>query len=228
MRHNLKIKNDVKRLRSEGKTYSEIKQVLNLQIPKSTISDWCKDVKLPAWYENKVNDINYKNLKKAQKHAAASNLIKREKFLLKISKDNKQNIDKYLKNNSIRKMLLSILYLGEGAKWKSHSGLILGSSNPMIIKMYIKLLNQCYGIDLNHLKCRISYRADQNIEKLQRYWSKMTSIPLKNFYKTKPDPRTIGKKTIKNDYKGVCVIMGGSTKIQLELELISKLIEEGL
>lgn len=228
MRYNLGIKNNIRRLRSKGKTYSEIKQILNLKIPKSTISNWCKSVKLPIWYENKINNLNYKSLKKARKYAILASLAKKEKFFLKISKDNKENTYKYLKNKIIKKMLLSILYLGEGVKWRSHSGLMLGSSDPMIVKMYIKLLKQCYDISPNKLKCRISYRADQNIKSLQKHWSMITSISLKNFYKTKPDPRTIGKKTKKNNYKGVCVIMGGSTQIQLELELISKLIEEGL
>ena len=78
------------------------------------------------------------------------------------------------------------------------------------------------------MKCRICYRADQDIEILEKFWSKSTGIPLGNFYKTKPDARTIGKPTKKLDYKGVCVIMGSTTKVQLELELVAKMIIEGL
>ena len=61
---------------------------------------------------------------------------------------------------------------------------------------------------------------------LQEYWSRAAGIPLENFYKSIPDPRTVGKPTKDGNYKGVCVIMGGSTAIQLELEMIPKLILE--
>jgi len=125
-------------------------------------------------------------------------------------------------------MLLAFLYLGEGSKWSGHSGLMLGSSDNNIIKLYLHLLKKCYSLDAGKLKCRISYRADQNINLLEKYWSKVTGIPIKNFYKTKPDPRTVGKPTKNKDYKGVCVIMGGGTAIQLELEAIPKIILVGV
>ena len=78
------------------------------------------------------------------------------------------------------------------------------------------------------MKCRISYRADQNIKSLQNYWSRLTGISLKNFYKTIPDPRTIGKPTKKKDYKGVCVVTCAGSHIQLELEAIPAIVLRGL
>ena len=74
------------------------------------------------------------------------------------------------------------------------------------------------------LKCRVSYRTDQNINEIEEYWSTITNISRENFYKTKPDPRTKGKKTKKVDYKGVCVLTCAGAKIQLELEEIAKLL----
>ncbi|OGI82361.1 hypothetical protein A3G53_01240 [Candidatus Nomurabacteria bacterium RIFCSPLOWO2_12_FULL_44_11] len=133
-----------------------------------------------------------------------------------------------IKDILVLKMILSVLYLGEGTKWKGHSGMVLGSSDPNIILLYIKLLEICYGINHKKLKCRVSYRADQNLKSLERYWSKITGIPLSNFYKTKFDPRTIGKPTKNKKYRGVCVIMGAGSHIQLELEAIPKLILMGL
>ncbi len=117
-----------------------------------------------------------------------------------------------------------MLHLGEGAKWKSHRGLMLGSSDPDIIRLYIKLLKICYGKKNTDMRCRISYRADQDINELETYWSKITNISRSNFYKTRPDPRTVGKPTKNKDYKGVCVITSSGTDIQLELESIAKII----
>lgn len=227
MIHNISIKEVVKKLRSKGRTYSEISKEIGCIIPKSTLSDWCSNVELPKWYQAKINNLNNKNLSKAQRMAWASNKLKREKLLRELLENNEYLIEK-LKDKDVLKMLLSVLYVAEGSKWKSHHGLMLGNSDPDIIKLYIHLLDLCYGIKPKKLKCRISYRADQNIGFLQRYWSRITHIPIKNFYKTKPDPRTIGRNTRKKDYKGVCVIFCGGTDIQLELEAVPKIILKGL
>ena len=218
------LRKQVRKLRSKGKTYTEIQQVLGVSISKSTLSDWCRDVILPDWYANKIKDINCKSFMKAQTMAWASMKRKRELFLDQVRQEAKHVIEKL--NLESLKIILAMLYLGEGAKWKGHSGLLLGSSDPIIILLYISLLEECYKIKKDRLKCRISYRADQNIHELETYWSNITGISKENFYKTKPDPRTIGKKTKKSDYKGVCVITCAGSHIQLELEEIAKLLLE--
>ncbi len=212
----------VRKFRSGGKTYTEIRQALNLSMPKSTLSNWCQGVILPNWYTAKIRELNRKSFKKAQIMAWASVRRKRELFLDKVWQEATKVIKKLNLENL--KIVLAMLYLGEGAKWKGHSGLLLGSSDPQVILLYISLLEKCYKIKPSQLKCRISYRADQNIRKLEKYWSDITGIPKENFYKTKPDPRTKGKKTKKNDYKGVCVITCAGSHIQLELEEIAKIL----
>lgn len=212
----------VRKLRSKGKTYAEIQRTLRVSLPKSTLSDWCQGVILPNWYTAKIKDINNKSFVKAQRMAWASIKQKRELFLDEV----RQKATKVIKKLDLEnlKIALAMLYLGEGAKWSGHSGLMLGSSDSQTILLYIFLLEKCYKIKRSQLKCRICYRADQNIRKLERYWSRIAGIPKANFYKTKPDPRTVGKKTKKNDYKGVCVIMCAGSHIQLELEEIVKLL----
>jgi len=218
-----KVKEQARSLRSQGKTYSEILKVIKLDIPKSTISGWCSNIELPQWYQNKIDELNKSSLTKAQKMSLVANNAKRERIISEIVKEAKI-ITKSLKDKNMLKVILAILYLGEGSKWKSHRGLSLGSSDPTIIKLYISLLRLCYGISVKSLRCRISYRADQSINDLQKFWSHVTSIHAKNFYKTIPDPRTVGKPTRKKDYKGVCVITCAGTHIQLELQAIPDLV----
>jgi len=216
------IREKARKLRSKGKTYSEIQKALGISMPKSTLSNWCQNVVLPSWYNKKIKELNSKNLTKAQAMAWASIIRKRELHLEEVRKDAIAVLKKF--NQEGLKVALAMLYLGEGAKWKSHPGLMLGSSDPNIILLYISLLKKCYNIKLSQLKCRISYRADQNIGELEKYWSSITKIPKENFYKTKPDPRTKGKKTKKADYRGVCVLTCAGAKIQLELEEVVKLL----
>lgn len=221
------LKEEAKKLRKQGKTYSEIINTLSIKIPKSTMAVWCRNVKLPDLYWKRLDKINKYNHIKARKAAWLANKQKQERFISKLIKDNE--ILKYkTKDRDILRIILAILHLGEGAKWKTHRGLQLGSSEPEIISLYTKLLNLCYGIKPNQLKCRISYRADQDLRSLERFWSKVTNIPLINFYKSKPDPRTIGKITKNKNYKGVCVISCAGTHIQLELEEIPRIILKGL
>ena len=227
MRYSASIILKVRQLRSEGNTYSEIFKKLNIRVPKSTISHWCKDVVLPSWYQSKINELNNLNIKKGQKIAIVANAIKRQKILSRIKSKNRTIFSKKI-DKKFLKLSLAFLYLGEGSKWHSHSGLMLGSSNVDIILLYIKLLHVCYELVPKELHCRISYRADQNITELEKYWSKVTGIPKNNFYKTIPDPRTVSKPTKNKDYKGVCVVMTGHTEIQLELETIPKIILKGL
>lgn len=227
MRHPKLIIEKARGLRVLGKTYSEIQRRFKMKIPKSTLSYWCKKIPLPEWYKRKVQHLNEKNLSKAQKMAWVVNKQKQEKLIHKIRQSNVRLKDK-LSDKDILKMLLSMLHLGEGAKWKSHRGLYLGSSDSRIIKLYLRLLSICYGIRIDQLRARICYRADQNIKNLQKYWTRVTSIPSKHFYKTKPDPRTVGNVTKKKNYKGVCAISCAGTEIQRELEIIPDIILEGL
>ena len=218
----INLSEKVKKLRGQGKTYTEIKSILKVIIPESTLSCWCKNVLLPPEYFNKIKLLNALNREKGREVALEINRQKRDKFLKEVKQEAAATLRKF--NRESLKIALAMLYLGEGAKWKGHSGLLLGSSDPEVVLLYISLLEKCYHIGTDQLKCRISYRADQNIRKLEKYWFNITGIPLKNFYKTKPDPRTKGRRTRKVDYKGVCVITCAGARIQLELEMLIKLL----
>jgi len=69
--------------------------------------------------------------------------------------------------------------------------------------------------------------ADQNIKKLEKFWSQVTKISLSQFYKARIDPRTIGKPSKKPNYKGVCRIDYFSADLFIELMQIPKIIHKG-
>lgn len=216
------LKEKVIKLRKRGKIYSEIQKNLRVTIPESTLSYWCRDVELPKEYQERIKKIILRNAEKGRAIAVVANRVKREKYLKSLANRNR-NLTLLLKNRDVAKIALAMLYLGEGGKWKSHRGLLLGSSDPEIISIYIKLLQKCYNIGSEKMRARILFRADQNLNSLLMFWSRVTGIPKHHFYKTKPDARTIGKKTKKKDYRGVCVITCGGTEIQLELDIIAKM-----
>jgi len=215
-------KNKVISLRKKGKTYSEIKKIIGKDIPKSTLSFWCNGIKLPEYYEIRISDIKKKNLAYAQLMASKSKQKSRENYFSKIEKDNK-NLTVFLKNEKVAKLLLATLYLAEGGK-KTKGSVMFGNSDPGIIKLFLNLLHFVYPVDDSKFRCTVQCRADQDINKLEIFWQKITNVPVNQFYKTRIDSRSIGKRTMKVDYKGVCKIDYFSADIFYNLMIIGKLI----
>ncbi|KKW42667.1 MAG: hypothetical protein UY92_C0004G0003 [Candidatus Magasanikbacteria bacterium GW2011_GWA2_56_11] len=220
-RQNLKAK--ALQLRSEGKTFTEITQKLGVSLPRSTLSYWCSGVCLSSRGEERIGQLIRKQLKKARIRSVEVRR-QRQRETVAMLFTNNLHLGKILADRDVAKIALAMLYLGEGSKWRSHRGLMLGSSDPNIITLYIALLKHCYGIPRRALRARVSYRADQDIRALERFWSKVTGIASANFYKTKPDPRTRATTTALKDYKGVCAVSCAGTKIQLELEQIAQVL----
>ena len=132
-----------------------------------------------------------------------------------------------LKNKDIAKVVLSILYLCEGSKSLERGSVMFGNSDPFIINLFLYLLRRCYNIYERKFRCTLQGRADQDVKKLEKFWSKITNIPLSQFYKARIDSRTIGKKSKNLNYKGVCRIDYFSAEIAIELMQISKIIHKG-
>ena len=220
------IKEKVIKLRKQGKTYPEIQEKLKMTIPKSTLSYWCKSIPLSNQYIKKIKKLSSKNLKKAQRLALLANRLKREEYLKGINNRNK-HLAVSLKNRDIAKIALAILYLGEGSKDLKRGSLVFGNSDPFIVSLFMHLLRYCYDIDENKFRCTLQCRADQNIKKLEKFWSRTTKISLGRFYKARIDSRTIGKPSKKLDYKGVCRIDYFSAEILTELLQIPEIIFKG-
>jgi hypothetical protein len=178
----LSIVESAKKLRREGNTYSDIQKILDSDFHKSTLSLWFKDIKLNLDEQSRLKQNIDKKLKIAQEKFVANSKIRRIKYFGLLKKRNAHLLP--LINSDIQKLLLSILYLGEGAKTKSTQNLSLASSNPKIIELYLSLLKTCFILDNSKFRIRIQCRSDQNIEKLEDYWKNITKISSKQFYPT--------------------------------------------
>lgn len=217
------LRNKVINERKDGKTYGEIRAILKIRIPKSTLSYWCKGVNLPAEYQNRIKKIVKQSGQKGRLIAVAVNKAKREKYLAALWDKNKHLAAK-LKDKDTARIALAMLYMGEGAKHRK-GALLLGNSNPYIIKAFLSLLRHCFRFEENRFRCTLQCRADQNVKKLELFWSKVTQIPLTRFYKARIDPRTVGKPTKKKDYLGVCRIELFSADVYNEICSIIKILE---
>lgn len=220
------LKPRVINLRQIGKTYGEIRKILGENIPKSTLSLWCEGLPLLPEYKQRIKNAILVNSEKGRKIALIVNQVKREKYIKSV-KNRVIHLGCRLRDKDNAKIALAMLFLGEGNK-KPRGSLIFGNSDPAVIKLFVYLLRYCYDIDERKFRCTLQCRADQNIKKLEKFWSQITKIPLSQFYKARIDPRTIGKPSKKPDYKGVCRIDYFSGDIFMELTQIIGVIVKGL
>ncbi|KKU35227.1 MAG: hypothetical protein UX85_C0003G0154 [Candidatus Beckwithbacteria bacterium GW2011_GWB1_47_15] len=226
MRWDKVIVHKARKLRTGGRTYSEINAQLGVNVPKSTYNFWFKDLILPESYYKRIEKLNKKNFSKAIR---AAQKINREKLMARIDRlrgKNKHLVGRIDKQTG--KLLLAMLYLCEGNKYPSHQALRFGSSHPAMLRLFIALLRSCFRLDENKIRGELQCRADQDTRKLQKFWSKVTGISLSRFYPARIDKRTINKPTKKRDYKGVFVVNYFDVEVQLELQLLGEYLgEEG-
>ena len=97
----------------------------------------------------------------------------------------------------------------------------MGNSDPLILKFFLKIMTKIYKIDIQKIRFDLHIRADQNPEKLNKYWAKELEAPLNRFGAASIDKRTMGKSSYP-DYKGVCVITCGNIAIQRKLVYIGR------
>ncbi len=146
-------------------------------------------------YHKKVKKLNKEHLHRVRSLAIRHNQQIRQTLLDEIDGRANQVIGAAGSLESL-KLALAMLYLGEGSKWKSHRGLSLGNSNPEIVSLYVHLLKECYGINIDSLRARVQCRADQDTGMLEKYWSELLGISRNQFYKSGIDKRTQGKPRI--------------------------------
>ncbi len=222
----LKIKEKAIELRQSGKTYSEISNILDEKVPKGTLSGWFKDIKLTP-KQFKILKHNVSNKIKISQQAGQKVLREKRRLKLGVILSKSQSAVGTL-DIKTQKIILSILYLGEGAKFRTTRDLRLSNSDPRIIQLYLRLLRNCYQIDNSKMRARIQIRFDQDHGKLEKFWKKTIGVSKLKFYPTYVDKRTEGKPTKKRGYMGVCTIEYFDTSIQLELEMLSQLITENI
>jgi len=217
------IKNKAREFRSQGKTSQEINDDLNLAVPKSTMSYWFRDIVLSPESKlvlsRKINDkLNF-----ARSMAVKTKKHKRNEYLKLLDSKNLP-ISGKVDDIDSAKIALAMLCLGEASKSTSKSGFYLGSSDRKIIILFIKLLRHCFSIDSSKFRFTVQCRADQDANKLEKYWREVVGVANGQFYKTRFDPRSIGKPTLNKEYMGVLRVDYIDKKLQFELESLAKML----
>lgn len=209
-------------LRKKGLSIKDINK--RLGIPLSTLSGWLRKVELTK--EQKV--ILDGKWRQALVNARTKAVMwHNEQKRLRLEQAEKQAVDVLSKidinNVNILDLTLSLLYLGEGSKKSGATS--MGNSDPQILKFFITILKNNYGIREENIKCELHLRVDQNPDEMREYWSRELNLPIMNFSKASLDKRTKGRPTYPY-YKGVCIVRCGNVAIQRKLVYLSRVFCE--
>jgi hypothetical protein len=215
-----KIMGKAIKLRESGHSLSEISHIIG--ISKNTAYHWVSSIELTPFQKARLRKkeiaCGKKGLRKAHKIKQAKKL-KWEQALISRTEQYGSMVNK---KSAFAKLICGILYLCEGAKYPSSKQMLFGSTDPRMIKTFLCLLRNNFPIDEKRIRCRIMHRCDQDGKQLNKYWSNITRIPLRQFYKHYKDKRTKGSATTKPNYKGICAVQYNSVDLQYELQLIGE------
>lgn len=176
------------KLRIKGHTYSEISSLLN--IPKSTLSTWLKDMVLS---KSALGRIEKKYIAGYSKGLLKKSLQQTHNAKVAHSKERTTSANSISKLSLTEIKILGIgLYWGEGyKKLKSVRGvtktthpLSLSNTDPKLIKAYILFLTEVCKVPSKKIRAGIRIYEHQNAEHIIKYWSRATGLPTSQF--TKP------------------------------------------
>lgn len=191
-----------------------------LKIPRSTLSGWFKTIVLTHQQKNRLRKEWLNALHKARKKALIWHHEQKNKRLEQAKIQASEILKKIdMSNLPIIELTLAMLYFGEG--FKKSDSTALGNSDPLILKFFLFILLNIYHIDSKRIRCELHLRADQNPEKMKRFWSQKLNLPIENFKSISIDQRTKGSKTY-STYKGVCIIRCGHVAIQRKLLFLAE------
>ncbi|GEM_PF-125635 len=209
MKHwSAEIKEKAKELRLTGKSYGDITKELN--IPKSTLSTWFKDIPKP----NKLFFTDRKEwLKKIRLLAAVANKKKRQNRLDISNNKVLQDINTWKNYKSIetQKIILAMLYWAEGSKGRGV--VVFANTDPKLSLLFITLLRNCFAIDESKLRIRIHLHDYHREKDVKKFWSNLLKVPESQFNKCYLKNRSKQNKFRRN-IGGICFIKYNSVYLQ--------------
>jgi hypothetical protein len=165
-------------LRKQGYSYSQIREKIN--VSKSTLSLWCRDIKLNKSQKQKI--LNKRN-KSALKGSIKAAKIKREQKIEKSKFLQAQSSKKIGKLNKRDRFIAGIsLYLGDGYKTEYRFG--FSNANPKIIEFMFNWLVEFGEVDKDKIRGRIWLHDNLDESLAKEYWSGLLGIDKNNFIKS--------------------------------------------
>lgn len=175
-------KNKALKLRQKGRSINEIATKLN--VAKSTVSSWCRNVQLGP-----------EQIERLAKRQESGSYKGRMKFLERIRGERIKEIAllreqgiKEIGKLSKRDLFISgvAMYWSEGYTYSGGDQVGFTNSDPRMILLMLEWFKEICKVpdDRLSLQVKINKIHKNRVGKVENYWSKLTKIPLKQFNKT--------------------------------------------
>jgi len=170
------------KLRQKGESINEIAK--RLDIPKSTVSVWCRDIQLTP---NQIARLTKKQESGSYKG--------RVKFLERIRKERLDQVSK-LREEGLREIgkiskrdlfIAGIaMYCSEGVTSSNSDEVSFSNSDAKMILLMLEWFKEICGVSDNRvvIQIRVNKIHGHRIKEIENYWSNLTKIPLSQFTKT--------------------------------------------
>lgn len=195
MYSNVQLKNMAINLRKLGHSYNEITN--ELEVPKSTLSGWLKDIPLTDEQNINLNNRLKDRISRGRLRtgiALRARRIGRENDVLK---EAEKEFNEFIKNPFFSAGIL--LYWAEGAKKNNYFSFI--NSDPTMVALMVKWMQKYLARDFSLAKYRLFIHYPYRNENCEGYWARILNLSYERFQKTiyKPTPHDVKKN---NEYKG--------------------------
>lgn len=173
-----KIERDKARLlRARGYSMNEIVRALN--VAKSSVSLWVRDVKLTSHQLRRLSEKGH-TLEAIEKRRIVrlKNEYARRQVVFRAAANQIANIS--------QRDLFFIglgLYWGEGAKY-TRGKVCFYNSDPRLVQMMMHFFKMTCQVSDDKIKGQVLLHPHLDASRAEKYWSKISGIPLSQFQKT--------------------------------------------
>lgn len=174
-------KEKARALRKQGKSINQI--VREASLTKSSVSLWVRDIVLTKTQKKKLSERgrSVESVEKRRINRLFNEERKRQVIIDK-AKDDFSTISL----NEL-KLIGIMLYWGEGGKTGNWS-VRLANSDPAIIKVMMRFFREVCRVPEHKFHAHIHTFENADVNKTEKYWSQISGISRKQFYKTYTKP----------------------------------------
>lgn len=173
-------------LRKKGVSMGEIAKTLN--VAKSSVSYWVREIKLTSKQKERLNKNGHSvdAIEKRRTARIANTRKKREEIITKAGEEVFE-----LQKDPLW-CIGTALYWGEGGKTQQTAR--VANSDPAVIKIMMRFFEKYSGVDESKYRAHVHTFSHRNAGKAVQYWSKISGVPKHRFFKTYVKKSSASKK----------------------------------
>lgn len=207
----LKEKIEARNLRKEGWSIKQIGK--SLGVAKASVSIWVRDIQLSPEQLQKLSERgqNREIIEKRRKTRLERENFRRQLIINKAESG--------ISTVSERELFLFgiALYWAEGSKTKR--GVVeLSNADPELIRVGIRFFREICKVPPEKFRCHVYLHPHLNSKKAEQYWSSVSGIPKKQFYKTSMQQSRASKNKHDSLPYGTCAISICDTELFLKIK----------